>query len=140
MIRRPPRSTLFPYTTLFRSCPDVAAADRAYVDAAEQPDYPVAEGHAPGEVAGEYEDRGFHSRKPAQPRAADRADRKSTRLNSSHANISYAVFCLKKKTRKETGRHESKIARKTETLTWTHPPTTPWPPRSRPRPASALSR
>src|SRR3712207_9059528 len=88
MIRRPPRSTLFPYTTLFRSCPDVAAADRAYVDAAEQPDYPVAEGHAPGEVAGEYEDRGFHSRKPAQPRAADRA---AGRAGKSRATLAMTV-------------------------------------------------
>src|SRR5438876_2173030 len=73
MIRRPPRSTLFPYTTLFRS-------------------------HEP-------EDGLVRSQRVAQQRRADRcesprsvgADRKSTRLNSSHPSISYAVFCLKKK-------------------------------------------
>src|SRR3712207_9227951 len=79
MIRRPPRSTLFPYTTLFRS--DVVAA-RAVVDGLG------AHGHSTGETC------------PAclEPlRQLVALDRKSTRLNSSHANISYAVFCLKKK-------------------------------------------
>src|SRR3712207_7188069 len=71
MIRRPPRSTLFPYTTLFRSSAPVSACRRD----------PRA--GTPGSA-------------PCKPRRA-RADRKSTRLNSSHANISYAVFCLKKK-------------------------------------------
>src|SRR3712207_7357725 len=76
MIRRPPRSTLFPYTTLFRS---VLAVER---DERRRHLAQVVHRHGP----------------PAQqrPRAAGR-DRKSTRLNSSHANISYAVFCLKKK-------------------------------------------
>src|SRR5689334_24236788 len=75
MIRRPPRSTLFPYTTLFRS-------------------------HDP---------RGDRAPLPGQPRRQDphlhprdpRRDRKSTRLNSSHSSISYAVFCLKKKKKKK---------------------------------------
>src|SRR3712207_8128381 len=97
MIRRPPRSTLFPYTTLFRSdveepgqlrrrhgtaCGDVREAD---VDL-RRPDVEVLRA-ADGARAG------------GDPRAAagDCIDRKSTRLNSSHANISYAVFCLKKK-------------------------------------------
>src|SRR3712207_9275656 len=76
MIRRPPRSTLFPYTTLFRS--------RAWHRA------------RPGHDAG---GRGRGGRCRVAPRAAlGPRDRKSTRLNSSHANISYAVFCLKKKT------------------------------------------
>src|SRR3712207_8661429 len=87
MIRRPPRSTLFPYTTLFRSV------------------------HAAGHRGARADDRHGRGRERADLRAvargaiaraviADgRADRKSTRLNSSHANISYAVFCLKKKTR-----------------------------------------
>src|SRR5258707_7255044 len=76
MIRRPPRSTLFPYTTLFRSHPELPPAERfdliiatnilLYYDTFEQ---------------------------------SLALDRKSTRLNSSHANISYAVFCLKKKNR-----------------------------------------
>src|SRR2546429_5483001 len=79
MIRRPPRSTLFPYTTLFRSSSSV-------------------EGSLPSSLANRYFDcqktkrAGF---KP--PREAARSDRKSTRLNSSHGYISYAVFCLKKK-------------------------------------------
>src|SRR2546427_3112370 len=67
MIRRPPRSTLFPYTTLFRS--------------RGQP--------APGDL----DRQEVHQPRPAVPRP----DRKSTRLNSSHSQISYAVFCLKKK-------------------------------------------
>src|SRR3712207_6913798 len=83
MIRRPPRSTLFPYTTLFRSRHQGRPPDRLRrlqdVQAVGQPSVDV-EG-----------DRGVHD-------GADRVqDRKSTRLNSSHANISYAVFCLKKK-------------------------------------------
>src|SRR5258707_11857026 len=73
MIRRPPRSTLFPYTTLFRS------------SAAVQ----LAKGGAPARS-------GQASLTTAQA-AETQQDRKSTRLNSSHANISYAVFCLKKK-------------------------------------------
>src|SRR5258707_5746096 len=72
MIRRPPRSTLFPYTTLFRSHADGCDLSRDFI---LRPD------------AGEPRDTlGDHTQ-----------DRKSTRLNSSHANISYAVFCLKKK-------------------------------------------
>src|SRR2546427_4896840 len=86
MIRRPPRSTLFPYTTLFRS----AAAESGEQGAAPRGDRGGVDG-APH--AGELE----HGR----PRAKRRAirDRKSTRLNSSHSQISYAVFCLKKKKR-----------------------------------------
>src|SRR3712207_7027858 len=90
MIRRPPRSTLFPYTTLFRS---------------------LRRGH-PGRDAGAVLDQGRHVGvggdllPPARPGVVvsvapvgirRSVDRKSTRLNSSHANISYAVFCLKKK-------------------------------------------
>src|SRR3712207_6984519 len=86
MIRRPPRSTLFPYTTLFRS-PRVlgpprgglARAERQYgQDRADRPDPDDA-----------------RQRPRGRPRGL--RDRKRTRLNSSHANISYAVFCLKKK-------------------------------------------
>src|SRR3712207_7251968 len=81
MIRRPPRSTLFPYTTLFRSG-DVAAPLRGRGDdSGLQLLAPLVER--------------LH---PFRHRVLDRGgDRKSTRLNSSHANISYAVFCLKKK-------------------------------------------
>src|SRR2546430_15964310 len=88
MIRRPPRSTLFPYTTLFRSygrrdrvplkavlrCPPGTAADTANLKASALP----------------------------------RPDRKSTRLNSSHSQISYAVFCLKKKKKKKKQKQNSK--------------------------------
>src|SRR3712207_6912214 len=90
MIRRPPRSTLFPYTTLFRS----HEAARIETLAANQ-----LLGHKPilrlANVPGGIE----HVQHLAglEPRALADLDRKSTRLNSSHANISYAVFCLKKK-------------------------------------------
>src|SRR3712207_7073879 len=86
MIRRPPRSTLFPYTTLFRS--EDSAALRL-VEAEQQVDDRRLAG------AGVTDQR---ERLPRTRREADAVDRKSTRLNSSHANISYAVFCLKKKT------------------------------------------
>src|SRR3712207_7346022 len=94
MIRRPPRSTLFPYTTLFRSVDDELA------------------GAGPEGIAGRLGQRRESRPRIAHPSASSRAssakggppppgaipitDRKSTRLNSSHANISYAVFCLKK--------------------------------------------
>src|SRR3712207_7674617 len=100
MIRRPPRSTLFPYTTLFRS-----------VEERERP----ADGERGGHRADENADllaprRGAHEEPGLQVLARGTGiscrhgdhrgeDRKSTRLNSSHANISYAVFCLKKKKR-----------------------------------------
>src|SRR3712207_8404830 len=91
MIRRPPRSTLFPCTTLFRSRPPDAAAVRQPVlpeqPALPEPAVPPGGGGRRGSGAGE----------PRRPRRR-RPDRKSTRLNSSHANISYAGFCLKKKT------------------------------------------
>src|SRR3712207_8084303 len=86
MIRRPPRSTLFPYTTLFRSGADRPAAPG---DGAPRPADARARWLADaGETAAGAARAacGVHDR-----------DRKSTRLNSSHANISYAVFCLKKK-------------------------------------------
>src|SRR3712207_7298544 len=91
MIRRPPRSTLFPYTTLFRS----AAGPTRLADAAGPG---LAEPAAP--AAGLAEPTAGRLAEPAAGLAgapAGVADRKSTRLNSSHANISYAVFCLKKK-------------------------------------------
>src|SRR3712207_8182388 len=89
MIRRPPRSTLFPYTTLFRSPGPAEEPLRAGVPAGD-PALPVE-----GEdgVVG----RALEHHAQAPPALAQRGDRKSTRLNSSHANISYAVFCLKKK-------------------------------------------
>src|SRR3712207_8372161 len=83
MIRRPPRSTLFPYTTLFRSLEAGEVTDLRRLDRT-----PVSL-HAP---VGAAEDGG----ELGQLLVDEQADRKSTRLNSSHANISYAVFCLKK--------------------------------------------
>src|SRR3712207_7833895 len=98
MIRRPPRSTLFPYTTLFRSrvdyfdCPEGirVAARLAAIERLLAPVAAPAIAVAPALLA-EYRDARWVTR----PRP--HVDRKSTRLNSSHANISYAVFCLKKK-------------------------------------------
>src|SRR3712207_7458656 len=89
MIRRPPRSTLFPYTTLFRS--RGRDARERHVDALRRLAAAVEqheERHRPDEQR--------DPRQRPEPHRAHR-DRKSTRLNSSHANISYAVFCLKKK-------------------------------------------
>src|SRR2546430_8295566 len=91
MIRRPPRSTLFPYTTLFRS--QRAALGLAAVHARR---CGVQEDRPP-HLAGHWRpENGDHSRSVVRAAAGDR---KSTRLNSSHSQISYAVFCLKKKTR-----------------------------------------
>src|SRR5437899_8092362 len=91
MIRRPPRSTLFPYTTLFRSDP----------------------GPAPGVARAATRRRGVGGGQ--RPR-----DRKSTRLNSSHLGISYAVFCLKKKKeeREECGSSRRDDARRRFRITW----------------------
>src|SRR3712207_7646312 len=95
MIRRPPRSTLFPYTTLFRS----------------ESDAPPPGAHPVGHHRADERARARDARRPAgnggQRRrrrggAVGPLDRKSTRLNSSHANISYAVFCLKKKKMNDT--------------------------------------
>src|SRR5258707_8964081 len=88
MIRRPPRSTLFPYTTLFRSAANdfdrrLGGVERQRLGAEGRTIVAVRE------------------------RAAQQLDRKSTRLNSSHANISYAVFCLKKK--KKTTRYHASV-------------------------------
>src|SRR5258707_7169577 len=98
MIRRPPRSTLFPYTTLFRSMKLVevvrtiltsgATFDRAFEFARSLGKEPIAC----------RDNSGFVVNRLLVPYLLDAIrDRKSTRLNSSHANISYAVFCLKKK-------------------------------------------
>src|SRR3712207_8326385 len=90
MIRRPPRSTLFPYTTLFRSrslqVPQTPQLRRRGRGDTSLPPYLRRLDHSP---------RLLHTERGA-PLREDK-DRKSTRLNSSHANISYAVFCLKKK-------------------------------------------
>src|SRR2546426_8571906 len=92
MIRRPPRSTLFPYTTLFRSCGDQDDAGRGH------------EGGVGARRAGVFggdEERGERAAVADLQRRVIR-DRKSTRLNSSHLVISYAVFCLKKKKKHKT--------------------------------------
>src|SRR3712207_7463551 len=88
MIRRPPRSTLFPYTTLFRSRGQarVGAAVVGHLHRVDVGQAEPAQGVRLGVSAEEHPEG-----------AVDDVDRKSTRLNSSHANISYAVFCLKKK-------------------------------------------
>src|SRR5258707_12002117 len=96
MIRRPPRSTLFPYTTLFRSRAQ-RALDRdgaALVKLGEPGDPSKAEREHKTAIA-------LGNVRRATVSAARQVDRKSTRLNSSHANISYAVFCLKKKKKKK---------------------------------------
>src|SRR3712207_7067766 len=99
MIRRPPRSTLFPYTTLFRSAG--ARSVRSATSPSTTRRAPVTRrtcgAGAKGSGAGERRQRqgGGHGDGPSPHRRG--GDRKSTRLNSSHANISYAVFCLKKK-------------------------------------------
>src|SRR2546427_6088524 len=92
MIRRPPRSTLFPYTTLFRSTPwlVLCAGERAHADR-----FAVVLMR----VGTDFATHPLETHRPQRLRRAEAApgDRKSTRLNSSHSQISYAVFCLKKK-------------------------------------------
>src|SRR3712207_7776088 len=102
MIRRPPRSTLFPYTTLFRSR-GVGPGSISHHPAG------IPHGPHPGAYEGSIGNREteelavmLDTERPLQPTALALSDRKSTRLNSSHANISYAVFCLKKKTKTNT--------------------------------------
>src|SRR3712207_7561619 len=93
MIRRPPRSTLFPYTTLFRS--QTAPGQQQPADpgtGSQQPTDPTAP-------------QGGTTQPPPPAAGTAPQDRKSTRLNSSHANISYAVFCLKKKKKQKKGIH-----------------------------------
>src|SRR5438477_7948342 len=94
MIRRPPRSTLFPYTTLFRS--HVGVAVQVFRRAVDHDVRPVLQRSV---VEGRREGRIDQQR-----------DRKSTRLNSSHMSISYAVFCLKKK-KKSTSMNSTRIYR-----------------------------
>src|SRR3712207_8708040 len=97
MIRRPPRSTLFPYTTLFRSAPVRGVHMTVALDGADLRS-------APDRSARSLYRLGASSEAIAIGREREwmRVDRKSTRLNSSHANISYAVFCLQKKTQRNS--------------------------------------
>src|SRR5436309_7248791 len=92
MLRRPPRSTLFPYTTLFRSCSSRLGGNprrRGQVGTAKELDRRAARAHVQKGAAGGPSIQFLGG------------DRKSTRLNSSHVKISYAVFCLKKKKKKK---------------------------------------
>src|SRR3712207_7761499 len=93
MIRRPPRSTLFPYTTLFRSNDEAETRIwqqyLAWYQAEQHELHRLAQGVAEGTLT-------FDAAVRAAEASAPDRDRKSTRLNSSHANISYAVFCLQK--------------------------------------------
>src|SRR5438874_7139169 len=97
MIRRPPRSTLFPYTTLFRS--RVAMASKAAPGSASS----MASGRFGGEAPSAFD--------AVSAGGSPKGDRKSTRLNSSHVEISYAVFCLKKKKKKRIVAHLAKPPR-----------------------------
>src|SRR5258708_27213648 len=101
MIRRPPRSTLFPYTTLFRSITERKQLETQLQQARRM--------EAIGRLAGGI---------------ALAEDRKSTRLNSSHQIISYAVFCLKKKTISSLCPQQCATSRRSTTSTHTHPPAT----------------
>src|SRR2546430_11842686 len=100
MIRRPPRSTLFPYTTLFRSLEDSAdqgdRAERVPRHRHQELAALVPHQHVPGHPDKAGKEQEQHAVDPGLV-----PDRKSTRLNSSHSQISYAVFCLKKKTHRD---------------------------------------
>src|SRR3712207_7343939 len=98
MIRRPPRSTLFPYTTLFRSA--VVAPLLGDDGGVRGGDLVGRHAHRqlPGHLEARLVEAGEGAPGARRLELREQVDRKSTRLNSSHANISYAVFCLKKKT------------------------------------------
>src|SRR2546426_8251117 len=97
MIRRPPRSTLFPYTTLFRS----------------EHGHPIHQNAAAGVIRPTTAPAPSPSDRQTADAAHTKTDRKSTRLNSSHLVISYAVFCLKKKKKNKTNQTTQKTKRKT---------------------------
>src|SRR5438132_7017412 len=102
MIRRPPRSTLFPYTTLFRSTSQAATASASRKTTMYCP-----------------RNRVVISSRTDSPCMSKCRDRKSTRLNSSHTVISYAVFCLKKKKKKKKKRKHNKVENDTQNKTTT---------------------
>ena len=130
MIRRPPRSTLFPYTTLFRSIsiwPRRSPRPMLWPTSISKPDNLPATGARKfmlSKVCMEME-RLFCKRLPVSLRKASCSscirDRKSTRLNSSHLVISYAVFCLKKKTEEHTSELTSPCLNSSLTHTYSHP-------------------
>src|SRR2546429_5380594 len=102
MIRRPPRSTLFPYTTLFRS--GLCRVSRSYLQKVQRPKAqdlsPKSKVQRPKTYDRKSKTKSRHSSRMTSTNKI-RIDRKSTRLNSSHGYISYAVFCLKKKKREK---------------------------------------
>src|SRR5690242_21437164 len=101
MIRRPPRSTLFPYTTLFRSVIHVLEDKHTSEDTAETNiGYLLLPGYSEHGISlndDPVDQPGTNTMLHSDPKSSPTPDRKSTRLNSSHMSISYAVFCLKKK-------------------------------------------
>src|SRR5690242_21382817 len=97
MLRRPPRSTLFPYTTLFRSTPSHARVGPTG-EVSGRGRRSTNQGRPAKRASG---DAGILVQTPPNKWCDRRRDRKSTRLNSSHMSISYAVFCLKKKKKKD---------------------------------------
>src|SRR5205807_6734827 len=102
LIRRPPRYTLFPYTTLFRSRPGRVIAQRDWSELAQE-NRPGVDDFVPQKFGiTSLNEEMFRSELVRQLHGRLRGDRKSTRLNSSHLVISYAVFCLKKKKNKKT--------------------------------------
>src|SRR5256885_12227464 len=120
MIRRPPRSTLFPYTTLFRSLP-LAGEPRARPLPPSEGNAAVLRPAARDERAGGVAGAGLvyggdRAAGARQGQILRRGDRKSTRLNSSHLVISYAVFCLKKKTRSPSATTISSPSSKTTSI------------------------
>src|SRR5688572_31630703 len=114
MIRRPPRSTLFPYTTLFRSVRCGPLGMKGQMDAIVEPDADTqgekrrrSHPHVETEPAGDPQNQ-------QQGPGVGQEDRKSTRLNSSHSQISYAVFCLKKKKKKHNNHIKKTKNKKTD--------------------------
>src|SRR2546422_982476 len=105
MIRRPPRSTLFPYTTLFRSA---LRRSGCLLELARQPQQPPPRHHCAEQEHRQHLESLQREAGCDRPLGRDaEGDRKSTRLNSSHGYISYAVFCLKKKKRTKSSSHPS---------------------------------
>src|SRR5688572_32708193 len=109
MIRRPPRSTLFPYTTLFRSR-ELALSGKVVPLKAVPKMYIAIDGTGVPMVGRETEGR--KGKDPTGKAKTREVDRKSTRLNSSHSQISYAVFCLKKKKKKKIQKRKIKKKKK----------------------------
>ena len=126
MIRRPPRSTLFPYTTLFRSETATYYDEASDYDQYRDPNQPDPfDDYKPNEPtwaepAADETGSTAQTVPPTNLQTGLDTDRKSTRLNSSHALISYAVFCLKKKKKKQKKKKEKKEKKKTKKTTKTN--------------------